>query len=162
MSCDSTPPVEKMSSITLTDSVEEAQFSKRVLIRSILLRPDGGAGLAGRTVRIGGWVKTGREQGNGTFAFLELNDGSCPQNLQVIVEASVHPLRKLVATGTSVHVVGELKVPPEGAKQTIELRVKDFLHIGAVDPAKYPLPKARLTLERLREILHLRPRTNTV
>ena len=71
----------------------------------------------------------------GSFAFLELNDGSCPANLQVIVE---------------------------GTKQRVELRVENVHHVGPVDPAKYPLPKTRLTLEFLRDIVHFRPRTNTV
>ncbi|XP_057505531.1 asparagine--tRNA ligase, cytoplasmic 1-like [Actinidia eriantha] len=157
------PPVDEIAAVTLTDAVvEEAEFSQRVLIRSIIGRSDGGAALAGATVRVGGWVKTGREQGKGSFAFLELNDGSCPANLQVIVDAAVAPLAQLVATGTCVHVEGLLKVPPEGTKQKIELRVQKVLDIGAVDPAKYPLPKTRLTLEFLRDYVHLRPRTNTI
>ncbi|XP_027068351.1 asparagine--tRNA ligase, cytoplasmic 1 isoform X2 [Coffea arabica] len=159
MSIDSTPPLEQLS---LSGTVEEAQFSRRVLIHSILSRPDGGAGLAGQVVKIGGWVKTGREQGKGAFAFLELNDGSCPANLQVIVESGVHKLGDLVPTGTSVYVEGELKKPPEGTKQKIELKVLKVLDVGTVDAAKYPLPKTRLTLEFLRDFVHLRPRTNTV
>lgn len=127
-----------------------------------MTRKDGGASLAGRHVRIGGWVKTGREQGRGTFAFLEVNDGSCPANLQVIVDASVSDLSPLVSTGTCVSVEGLLKVPPEGTKQKIELRVEKVLHVGTVDPAKYPIPKTKLTLEFLRDVLHLRSRTNTV
>ncbi|CDP03212.1 unnamed protein product [Coffea canephora] len=159
MSIDSTPPLEQLS---LSGTVEEAQFSRRVLIHSILSRPDGGAGLAGQVVKIGGWVKTGREQGKGAFAFLELNDGSCPANLQVIVESGVHKLGDLVPTGTSVYVEGELKKPPEGTKQKIELKVLKVLDVGTVDAAKYPLPKTRLTLEFLRDFVHLRPRTNTI
>lgn len=139
-----------------------AHFSQRVPIRSIVCRPDGGSGLAGQKVIVGGWVKTGREQGKGTFAFLELNDGSCPANLQVIVEASVADLGPLVPTGTCVSVSGELKTPPEGTKQKIELRVDKVIELGPVDPAKYPLPKTRLTLEFLRDFVHLRPRTNTI
>ncbi|KAL2479969.1 Asparagine--tRNA ligase [Abeliophyllum distichum] len=153
------PPVDKL---TLDATVPEAEFSQRVPIRSILGRPDGGAGLSGQTVRIGGWVKTGREQGKGSFAFLELNDGSCPGNLQVIVDAAVHKLGDLVPTGTCVHVEGELKVPPEGAKQRVELRVRKVIDVGTVDAGKYPLPKTKLTLEFLRDVVHLRPRTNTI
>lgn len=120
--------------------------------------------LVGRKVVVGGWVKTGREQGKGSFAFLELNDGSCLANLQVIVDAAVHPLTQLVPTGTCVLVEGELKKPPEGAKQSVELKVESVLEVGTVDPAKYPLPKTRkgLTLEFLRDFGHLRARTNTV
>ncbi|GAB4852717.1 Asparagine--tRNA ligase, cytoplasmic 1 [Ancistrocladus abbreviatus] len=161
----SEPPVSEMSSITLSETgpnVLRAQFSKRVPIVNILCRPDGGSGLAGQTVTVGGWVKTGREQGKGTFAFLELNDGSCPANLQVIVDASVAALGQLVPTGTCVLVEGQLKVPPEGTRQQIELRVSKVIEVGSVDPAKYPLPKTRLTLEFLRDFVHLRPRTNTI
>ncbi|KAJ9183857.1 hypothetical protein P3X46_007662 [Hevea brasiliensis] len=138
------------------------RFSDRVPIRSIVCRPDGGAGLSGQLVRIGGWVKTGREQGKGSFAFLEVNDGSCPANLQVIVEKEVADLSSLVHTGACVSVEGVLKEPPEGTKQKIELRVGKVLHVGPVDPAKYPIPKTKLTLEFLRDHIHLRPRTNTI
>ncbi|GAB2247450.1 hypothetical protein Droror1_Dr00007332 [Drosera rotundifolia] len=154
------PP--SLSLLTLSDQIPRAQFSKRTLIRTILCRPDSGADLAGQRVTIGGWVKTGREQGKGAFAFLEVNDGSCPANLQVMVDADVGNLGELVHTGTSVLVEGTLKAPPEGARQRIELRVERVVEVGTVDPAKYPLPKARLTLEFLRDVVHLRPRTNTI
>ncbi|XP_043696201.1 asparagine--tRNA ligase, cytoplasmic 1-like [Telopea speciosissima] len=161
------PPIHQMATATLTDNSDSSivpwcQFSRRVLIRSIVCRPDGGAALAGQNVTVGGWVKTGREQGKGTFAFLELNDGSCSANLQVIVDGKVAPLGQLVPTGTCVHVEGELKKPPEGTKQSVELRVEKVLDVGPVDPAKYPLPKTKLTLEFLRDFVHLRPRTNTI
>lgn len=107
-------------------------------------------------------MKTGREQGKGSFAFLELNDGSCPANLQVIVEKEVADLSPLVHTGACVSVEGVLKEPPEGTKQKIELRVEKVLHVGPVDPAKYPIPKTKLTLEFLRDHIHFRPRTNTI
>lgn len=67
-----------------------------------------------------------------------------------------------MATGTCVHLEGELKLPPVEAKQKVELRVQKILDLGTVDPAKYPLPKTKLTLELLRDYVHLRPRTNTV
>lgn len=107
-------------------------------------------------------MKTGREQGKGSFAFLEVNDGSCAANLQVIVDAAVADLGQLVLTGTSVSVEGLLKNPPEGTKQKIELRVEKVIDVGTVDPAKYPIPKTKLTLEFLRDRIHFRPRTNTV
>ncbi|KAK6944875.1 Aminoacyl-tRNA synthetase, class II (D/K/N) [Dillenia turbinata] len=166
MAEDSTPPVDQLAATTLTSSptppLQKAEFSNRTLIKTILSRPDGGAALAGQKVTIGGWVKTGREQGKGSFAFLEVNDGSCPANLQVIVDSSVYQLSHLVATGTCVWLEGELKSPPEGTKQKIEFRVHKVLDVGPVDPAKYPLPKTRLTLEFLRDVVHLRPRTNTI
>ncbi|KAK9131048.1 hypothetical protein Sjap_011535 [Stephania japonica] len=160
---DPAPPVQELASATLADaSPLQAQFSRRVLITTIVSRADGGAGLAGQKVRVGGWVKTGREQGRGTFAFLEVNDGSCAANLQVIVDAAVHPLAQLVPTGTCVFVEGELKKPPEGTKQCVELRVERVVDVGPVDPARYPIPKTKLTLEFLRDLVHLRSRTNTI
>ncbi|XP_042492056.1 asparagine--tRNA ligase, cytoplasmic 1-like [Macadamia integrifolia] len=168
MASDATPPpIDQMAATTLKDDGPEslalwAQFSDRVLIRSIVCRSDGGAGLAGQKVRVGGWVKTGREQGKGSFAFLELNDGSCLANLQVIVDKDVSSLEQLVQTGTCIYVQGELKKPPEGTKQKVELRVEKVIDVGLVDPSKYPLPKTKLTLEFLRDLVHLRPRTNTI
>ncbi|KAK4415625.1 Asparagine--tRNA ligase, cytoplasmic 1 [Sesamum alatum] len=160
MSVDSAPPA--LDGLTLTDAVPEAQFSQRVPIQSILGRSDKGAGLAGQKVRIGGWVKTGREADKGRFAFLEVNDGSCPGNLQVIVKAELYKLSDVVSTGTCVHVEGLLKSPPEGVKQRIELEVERVIDVGTVDAAKYPLPKTKLTLEFLRDVVHLRSRTNTI
>lgn len=162
------PPVAQLAAATLSDAaaavavVPKHEFSDRVPIRSILGRPDGGSGLAGQRARVGGWVKTGRKQGSGSFAFLEVNDGSCPMNLQVIVDSAVADLGLLVPTGTCVALEGVLKAPPEGTKQKIELRVEEVVHVGPVDPAKYPLPKTKLTLEFLRDVVHLRPKTNTI
>lgn len=149
-------------SSTLSTTLHHSRFSKRTLIKSILSRADGGASLAGETVVIAGWVRTGREQGKGSFVFLEVTDGSCAANLQVIVDASVYDLGKLIHTGTSIHVTGTLKTPPEGTEQKIELRVDKVLSSGYCDPATYPLPKTRLTPEFLRDRLHLRARTNLV
>ncbi|KAK9208689.1 hypothetical protein WN944_001049 [Citrus x changshan-huyou] len=156
-------PINQVATMDLNDdAVQRHQFSDRVPIKSILTRPDGGAGLAGQQVRVGGWVKTGREQGKGSFAFLEVNDGSCPANLQVIVDKDVADLGQLVPTGTCVYVEGMLKNPPEGTKQKIELRVQKVVDVGMVDPAKYPIPKTKLTLEFLRDRIPFRPRTNTI
>nr|KYP67511.1 Asparaginyl-tRNA synthetase, cytoplasmic 1 [Cajanus cajan] len=157
----SSPPTDQLAAATL-DEVPKALFSDRVPIRSIVSRPDGGSALAGRKARVGGWVKTGRKADKDAFAFLELNDGSCAANLQVIVEASLGDLGQIVPTGTCVVVDGHLKLPPAGTKQKIELRADEVLHVGPVDPAKYPLPKMRLTLEFLRDFVHLRSRTNTI
>ncbi|KAM1874241.1 hypothetical protein ACFX13_007991 [Malus domestica] len=164
MAGDSMPSSAQLAKVTLSDdsSVLKAEFSDRVLIRSIISRPDGGSGLAGQTVRIGGWVKTGRKADKDAFAFLELNDGSCAGNLQVIVKADKYDLGQLVQTGTCLSVDGMLKLPPDGKKQKVELDVEKVIHVGPVDPAKYPLPKTRLTLEFLRDRLHMRSRTNTI
>nr|GEY98992.1 asparagine--tRNA ligase, cytoplasmic 1-like [Tanacetum cinerariifolium]GEZ31254.1 asparagine--tRNA ligase, cytoplasmic 1-like [Tanacetum cinerariifolium] len=159
---DGAPP--PLSTLTLTDTITPCAFSERVLIKSILSRPDGGAGLAGQTLKVGGWVKKGREQGKGTFAFIELNDGSCSANLQLMIYSDVGELSDYTPTGTSLHVEGVLQMPPadKQGKQSIELRVVRVLECGRCDAGKYPLPKTKLTLEFLRDYVHLRPRTNTI
>lgn len=164
MADDSALLSSQLADATLNESVsvQKAEFSDRVPIHSIILRPDGGSGFAGQQVRVGGWVKTGRKADKDAFAFLELNDGSCVGNLQVIVDADKGDLGQLVPTGTCVVVDGVLKLPPAGAKQKVELRVEKVVHLGPVDPAKYPLPKTRLTLEFLRDVVHMRSRTNTI
>jgi hypothetical protein len=148
-----------MSATSLCDDLEPATVRTR--IRDVLAA---GAARAGDRVVVGGWVRTGREQGKGSFAFLELSDGSCAATLQAIVDAAVHPLARLTATGTSVLVEGVIKEPPEGTKQNVELKVSRVLEVGEVDAAVYPLPKGKvkLTLEKLRDVVHLRSRTNTV
>ncbi|KAI3904306.1 hypothetical protein MKW92_039272 [Papaver armeniacum] len=144
-----------------------APISGRVLIKNIVCRSDGGVGLTGEKVSVGGWVKQGEQQGS--YSFLELNDGSCLSNLQVVVDSSVAAnLGQIVHTGTSVFVEGELK---KGAldqsikHQSVELHVEKVIDVGIVDPVKYPLSEAQsnqLTLEFLRDYVHLRPRTNTM
>lgn len=80
----------------------------------------------GRTVRIGGWVKTGREAGAGAFVFLEVNDGSCFANLQIMIEKDVAEasdcigsLKDLVPTSTCVLIEGTLSETPAGTKQKV-------------------------------------------
>ncbi|TVU31917.1 hypothetical protein EJB05_23625, partial [Eragrostis curvula] len=149
----------EMAAASLCDDLEPA--TTRTRIRDVLAA---GAARAGERVVVGGWVRTGREQGKGSFAFLELSDGSCAAPLQVIVDASVHPLARLTATGTSVLVEGEIKEPPQGTKQNVELKVSRVIEVGEVDAAAYPLPKGKvkIPLETLRDVVHLRSRTNTI
>ena len=117
----------------------------------------------GSTLRVGGWVKTGRTANKDTFAFLELNDGTSAVNLQVLVPADVFPLEQLRHTGACVLVEGTLKQsPPEAGGQVVELHVSKVLHCGVCDAAVYPIAKKKITLEYLREKAHLRPRTNTI
>ncbi|MCL7022129.1 hypothetical protein MKW94_006169 [Papaver nudicaule] len=150
---------------------ETTNFSSsgRVLIKNIVCRSDGGIGLVGEKVSVGGWVKNGKQQGS--FAFLELNDGSCPSNLQVVVDSSVVAanLVQIVHTGTSLLLEGELKkgALDHGTKHSfVELHVKKVIDVGIVDPVNYALSetdsKQKLTLESLRDYVHLRPRTNTM
>jgi hypothetical protein len=106
-----------------------APYSKsfgRTMIATILDSESQGVEFVGRTIRIGGWVKTGREAGAGAFAFLEVNDGSCFANLQIMVDAAVAQelqggLKALVPTATCVLIEGILSETPPGTKQKVRL-----------------------------------------
>ncbi|MGE4538208.1 MAG: asparagine--tRNA ligase [Desulfovibrio sp.] len=114
---------------------------------------------SGAEARVMGWVRTRRDAKG--FSFLEINDGSCLTNLQVIVDAGVHgaDVLKDLGTGAAVAVTGEL-VPSPGKGQRFELRATGLELLGAADPEAYPLQKKRHSDEFLRTIAHLRPRTN--
>ena len=119
-------------------------------------------GQPGSIVDIAGWVRTRGDSKQG-FSFIELNDGSCMSNLQIVVDGSIPGYAdtiKHVTTGASLRATGELKASP-GAKQRVELHAKSLTVLGEADAAKYPLQKKGHTFEFLREIAHLRPRTNT-
>ena len=106
-----------------------------------------------------GWVRTKRESKG--FAFLEMNDGSCLSNIQVIVDNDVASLEDLkdVNTGASLVVHGELVESP-GKGQKWEVRATKVEIVGEADAESYPLQKKRHSDEFLRAIAHLRPRTN--
>ncbi|QDZ25788.1 asparagine--tRNA ligase [Chloropicon primus] len=119
------------------------------------------------TAVVGGWVKTGRVQGGGAFAFIELNDGSTPLNLQVMVtkeaaESSGVELKAIATTGCSLVAEGELKRTPKGVKQRVELKCAKVVYSGSCDGSVYPIAKKKTTFEFLRSQLHLRARTNTI
>ena len=119
-------------------------------------------GTAGQAVTAAGWVRTRRDSKQ-AFSFIELNDGSCMANLQVVVDADVPGYAetiKQITTGASIEVTGELKESP-GAKQRVELQAQTLTLVGTADADDYPLQKKRHSFEFLREIAHLRPRTNT-
>lgn len=118
----------------------------------------------GTTLTVKGWVRTKREAKNAVF--LELNDGSCMANLQCVfdtAEGVSDSLRAELArcgTGASVAVTGAL-VPSPAAGQAVELKASSLEVIGEAPPETYPLQKKNHSLEFLREIAHLRARTNT-
>ena len=115
--------------------------------------------LAGQTVTVGGWVRTIRDMK--TFGFIELNDGSCFRNLQVVMEAGTLENYKDIAAqnvGAALIVTGTVVLTPE-AKQPLELKAASIAVEGASSP-DYPLQKKRHSVEFLRTIQHLRPRTN--
>ncbi|MBN2611852.1 MAG: asparagine--tRNA ligase [Bacteroidales bacterium] len=113
-----------------------------------------------RTVNIKGWVRTKR--GNNTIAFAAINDGSVIHNLQVVIDVQKfdEDLLKNITTGSCINVTGKL-VQSLGKGQTVELQAENIELYGTADPETYPLQKKGHSLEFLREIAHLRPRTNT-
>lgn len=114
----------------------------------------------GQEVKVMGWVRTRR--GNKNVAFIALNDGSVIHNIQIVVDLQQFPEEQLkkVQTGSSISVIGKL-VASQGQGQTVEVLAEQIEVHGEADPEKYPLQKKGHTLEFLREIAHLRPRTNT-
>ncbi|HIP39313.1 MAG TPA: asparagine--tRNA ligase [Desulfocapsa sulfexigens] len=114
------------------------------------------------SLTIEGWIRTRRD--TGSFSFLEVNDGSCLANLQVIAEKELEnydqEITKLSA-GCSVVITGDLKKSPAKG-QDVELHADSVKVVGWADPETYPLQKKRHSLEFLRSISHLRPRTNAL
>jgi len=115
-----------------------------------------------KSVLVKGWVRTRRDS-KGGFSFLEINDGSCQANIQAIIEHSLKDfseLDKKITTGSCVAISGQL-VASEGKGQKMEIQVAEIEVYGSADVETYPLQKKRHSFEFLREIAHLRPRTNT-
>jgi asparaginyl-tRNA synthetase len=116
----------------------------------------------GKQATLQGWVRTRRDSKAG-FSFLELNDGSCLGNIQVIAETSLPNYEseiKRLAPGCSLTVRGEV-IASQGQGQATEVKAREIVVHGWADPEEYPLQKKRHTFEKLREWAHLRPRTNT-
>lgn len=111
----------------------------------------------GQSVTVKGWVRTFRNN-----QFISLNDGSTIQNLQAVVALNTKDegTLKRITTGACLSVTGEL-VPSPAKGQPVELRVQALEILGDSDPEKYPLQPKKHSLEFLREIAHLRARTNT-
>lgn len=133
---------------------------ERTRISALLHPTANNAPRPGDKTTVCGWVRTKRE--SKAFAFLVLNDGSTQDALQVIVDAGTPPFAQLAAasTGAAVRVRGVLRESP-GKGQAIELLAEELEVFGGADPETYPLQKKGHTLEFLREIAHLRPRSNT-
>jgi asparaginyl-tRNA synthetase len=116
----------------------------------------------GQTVRLSGWVRTRRDSKAG-FSFLELNDGSTLDNVQVLAEAKLPNYESEIlrlGVGSSIEVVGEVVESP-GKEQATEVKAESIKVFGYADPNTYPLQKKGTSFEFLRTIAHLRPRTNT-
>jgi len=107
-------------------------------------------------------VRTRRDS-KGGFSFIEMNDGSCFSNLQVIADKNLPNYEAEILrlqTGCSIRATGSLS-PSPGKGQVVELRAEEIEVLGWIDPDNYPLQKKRHSFEFLRGIAHLRPRTNT-
>lgn len=116
----------------------------------------------GKTVKVGGWVRTRRDS-KGGFSFIELNDGSCQGNVQIFAPGELSNYEsevKKISTGSSLWVEGEIKASPAKGQAT-EIHASKITILGGADPEKYPLQKKGHSFEFLRTIAHLRPRTNT-
>ena len=115
--------------------------------------------LSGQTISVGGWVRTIRDLKG--FGFIELNDGSCFRNLQVVMDANSLSNYKEIAAqnvGAALIVRGTVVLTPE-AKQPLEVKATE-IEVEGVSSPDYPLQKKRHSVEFLRTIQHLRPRTN--
>ncbi len=114
----------------------------------------------GSEINIKGWVRTRR--GNKNVSFIALNDGSTINNIQLVVDLSKfdEEFLKPISTGACISATGVL-VESQGKGQSVEIQAENIQIYGAADPETYPLQKKGHTLEFLREIAHLRPRTNT-
>ncbi len=115
----------------------------------------------GKQIILEGWVRTRRDS-KGGFSFIELNDGSCMGNIQVVADGKLpnyeDEIKKLL-TGASIRVTGEV-IKSQGKGQTTEIQASAVEPVGQADDT-YPLQKKGATMEFLRTIAHLRPRTNT-
>ncbi len=118
------------------------------------------SGAVNTDITVKGWVRTKR--GNKNVAFIALNDGSCMANIQIVVDLAVIPEEQLktVTTGACLRVDGKLVESPASG-QGVEVQAEKIEVYGTADPETYPLQKKGHSLEFLRDIAYLRPRTNT-
>lgn len=128
---------------------------QRTVIIDALKRTD-----FGQEINVRGWVRSRR--GNKNVSFIALNDGSTIKNIQIVVDLSKFSEDQLkpVTTGACISATGTL-VESQGAGQSVEIQLTALEIYGTADPEKYPLQKKGLSMEYLRTVAHLRPRTNT-
>jgi asparaginyl-tRNA synthetase len=127
---------------------------KRTKVIKLLQQEPGGE------VLVKGWVRTKR--GNKNVTFIALNDGSTINNIQVVCDTTAfdEALLKQITTGACIAAKGDL-VASLGSGQSVEIQAREIEVLGTADPDIYPLQKKGHSMEFLREIAHLRPRTNT-
>ena len=159
-------------SVTRASSMVRGRTTTRAVVTAAYGRPeriarvkgrDGGASRVGEELEVRGWARSVRTQKG--MAFIDLNDGSAISGMQAVVNEGSAAWEVAssgsVSTGAALRVKGKLVASP-GGKQAAELAVDELEVIGAADSETYPLQKKRHTLEYLRSIAHLRPRTNTI
>ena len=153
-------PTGGASAVATSTKLERCAFSDRVQISHIF---DAGAAAVGQKVSVSGWARTIRIQKG--MGFAALNDGSTLANLQLVLDKSKTggwaEIAEQAATGCAICAVGELVASP-AAGQAVELAAASVRVVGPSDGATYPLAKKAHTLEHLRTITHMRPRTNTI
>lgn len=117
--------------------------------------------MIGQSTHVSGWVRTVRNQK--AFSFAEVNDGSSMAGLQIVInpDCDGYDLVAELSTGAAVSARGTLVASP-GGKQAVEMHATELRLLGACDASSYPLQKKRHSLEFLRGLAHLRPRTNTI
>ena len=141
-------------------------------VRIDILTSEGAEKWIGKVVNVGGWIRSLREGGGGNFCFVDLNDGSTIKNLQIIVNKDVPNYSDLIkeGIGSCIQFRGEIVKSP-GNKQPIEMKVenKEGVYVkimGTCKQGEYPLmvgkEAKKMKLETLRDICHLRPRTNVI
>ena len=147
---------------TTTRAVATAAYGRPERIARVKGR-DEGKSRVGEELELRGWARSVRTQKG--MAFIDLNDGSAISGMQAVVNEGSAAWEVAnsgsVSTGAALRVKGKLVASP-GGKQAAELAVDELEVIGAADSETYPLQKKRHTLEYLRSIAHLRPRTNTI
>jgi len=131
-------------------------YMKAADMRDLFKSPEN---YAGKEVVVEGWIRTIRDSKN--FGFIELNDGTFMKNVQIVFESNLGNFDevKKYSTGSAITVKGNLVLTPE-AKQPFEIKATEII-MEAESDSSYPLQKKRHSLEYLRTIAHLRPRTNT-
>jgi asparaginyl-tRNA synthetase len=130
---------------------------KRTIIKDLFSKVE-----TGSEVNIAGWLRTRRDS-KGGFSFLEVNDGSCLKNIQIIAPDTLENYKSEIEKlfpGSSIQVTGTLLESPAKG-QPVEISAAKIKVLGYADPLEYPIGKQRISFEKLRTIAHLRPRTNT-
>lgn len=115
----------------------------------------------GQVIGVAGWIRTTRKGGGGTLGFVKLDDGTTPEELQLLVTKDTPGFEHINNTGAALFAVGEI-VESKGKEQAFELKASSVELLGACPPADYPLAGKAHSLEYLRSVAHLRPRTKAL